>query len=574
MASMTVQEAMNRAWVLAQNAHFPEALDITRQILQSFPNHVGAHCLVANIAATLGQNDLAVTHARRAVELEPNYADAYCLLGRAYANLNLLEEAIAAHEKAVALNPANAIFHNLLGGVYWRACLMPQACKAYQRALEIDPTNHEVHSDLIHALDHLLVDEPERAYEAHRDWARAHADPLAGAIRPHTNIPDPDRPLRVGYLSGQFREGTTAYFVEPLLAAHDRSQFQIVCYCTAPAPPNDPVAARMHTYCHLWRDVLRHNDEQLAEIIRNDGIDILFDLAGHTWGNRLLVFARKPAPIQISHIGYQETTGLTTIDYRLSDPYADPPGMTDQHYAERIFRLPTTGYCYRAPDNSPEVSPLPAKTNGYITFGSTNRVSKMTPETIETWCRVLHQVPGSRMLIRSDGLSLPMLQREVYARFAKCGIGPERLEFRGWGTMRDYLETFHHVDIILDCYPFAGHTVSCHALWMGVPVVTRVGQTHTARVGLSVLSNLGLPELAASDRDTMVSIAVDLANDLPRIEQLRSTLRSKMQASPLMDQQAYSRDIAAAYRQMWREWCKSAQKPGNRGVADQESHSS
>jgi protein O-GlcNAc transferase len=557
MGTITIQEALSQARLLEQRGCCAEAAHVAELILQCAPGHAGALTLLARAAIFSGQAARGMDRARQAIAACPNLAEAHSALGKACSCMGVVDEAIAAHERAAALAPTDPEFLMNLGSVYWQACRIPEAYARFQRAHELAPGNHLIHSNLVIAAADMFNYEPRRIYEAHREWARVHADPLAREIRPHVNHPDPERPLRIGYVTPPYSKRAAAFFLEPLLAAHDRQQFEIVCYWTAPYPLSDPGYQRWRQYPHHWMDVTRHSDAQLADAICADGIDILVDTAGHTYGNRLLVFARKPAPVQVTYIGYQETTGLSTIDYRISDGYADPPGMTEAYFSEKIVRLPRAGYCYRAPDNGPEVSALPARTKGYVTFGSTNRVSKMTPETVESWSRVLRQVPGSKMIVRADGLCLAALQRHVLQLFAAHGIGPERLELLGKVELREYLETFQRMDLVLDCYPFNGHTVSCHALWMGVPVVSRVGQTHTSRMGLSILSNLGLAQLAAADSDEFVTLATELANDLPRLEALRRTLRVRMETSPLMDQHGFGRDFANAYRQMWRQWCQS-----------------
>jgi predicted O-linked N-acetylglucosamine transferase (SPINDLY family) len=555
---------MVQAIALERAGRFAEAENLVQQILQCDPRHAEAMALLAYLDLSTGRFAQGVEHARKAIALSPDMADAHEVLGNALIGLGRLEEAMAAHEKAVDLEPSFPPYLVRLGADYWQACRAGDAFGAFRRALDLAPGDPDIHSNLLLAAVDVFVREPKRVYEGHRQWAQMHADPLASEIRPHKNVPDPERPLRIGYVTPPYSERAASYFLEPVFAAYDRAQFHVTCYWTRDYPLSHPGYKRWRSYPDRNRDVKHLSDAALAELIRNDEIDILVDTAGHTIGNRLLVFARKPAPVQVTYIGYQETTGLKTIDYRISDGYADPPGTTEAFFTEKIIRLPRAGYCYRAPEEKPEVGPLPARSKGYMTFGSTNRVSKMTPETVEAWSRVLKSVPGSKMIIRADGLSIGMLQRHVREMFASHGIDPERLELLGKAGMREYLETFQRIDLVLDCFPFNGHTVSCHALWMGVPVVSRVGFRHVARMGLSLLSNLGLSELVGGNGDEFVRIATGLANDLPRLEELRRTLRGRMEASPLMDQRGFGQEMAAAYRWMWRQWCK-AENPKGRG---------
>jgi predicted O-linked N-acetylglucosamine transferase (SPINDLY family) len=555
MALIVTREVVERVGALMGAGRYGEARGLAVQLLGPMPDHYGLLCVAAMASHMLGEHGVAADYARRAVGVDPEVADGYYALGTASLAVGRIEEAIGALEKLVALKPGYAEGQAQLGAAYWQACLMPEAYGALRRAMELEPNNSVIHSNMLMAAGHVFGDEPEKVCEMHREWARKYADVLASEMRPHTNDRNPERPLRIGYVSGQFRMHTGAFFLEPVLAAYDREQFKVFCYNTLKENPRDPVTGLFHSYVDAWRNVENVSDRDLVEMIRNDGIDILVDVAGHMVGHRLQVFARKPAPVQVTYIGYQETTGLKTIDYRFSDGYADPVGMTEGHFSEGIWRLPRTAYCLRAAANTLGVSELPARRNGFVTFGSTNRVSKMTSGTVALWCRVLKEVAGSRMVIRSDGLGLARVQRRVLEQFAARGIGAERLTLLGWGNFAEYQKTFHGMDVALDSFPFGGHTVTCQTLWMGVPVVSLVGRTHASRMGLSILSNVGLPELAAGSEEEFVKAAVGLARDLGRLEELRRGLRERMAASPLMDQKGFAQDIGGAYREMWRRWC-------------------
>jgi predicted O-linked N-acetylglucosamine transferase (SPINDLY family) len=296
----------------------------------------------------------------------------------------------------------------------------------------------------------------------------------------------------------------------------------------------------------------------VAELIRQDQIDILVDLALHTAGNRLLVFARKPAPVQVTYLAYAGTSGLSAMDYRLTDPFLDPPGSNDAHYSEKSFRLPKTYWCYAPTCPEIPVGPLPALLCGEVTFGSLNNFSKITAPVLALWNQVLQAVPGSRLLLYAQEGSH---RQRTLERLAQNGIDPQRVRFVGRRPIADYYRGYHEIDIALDPFPFAGGTTSCDTLWMGVPLVSLCGHTAVARAGSSLLSNLGLPELIARTPEDYVRIAAELAGDLPRLAELRSTLRARMEASPLMDAPAFARDIEAAYRQMWRTWCEQPESP-------------
>jgi predicted O-linked N-acetylglucosamine transferase (SPINDLY family) len=295
---------------------------------------------------------------------------------------------------------------------------------------------------------------------------------------------------------------------------------------------------------------------EVAELIRRDGIDILVDLAGHTGNNRLLVFARKPAPVQVTWLGYSNKTWLETMDYRLTDPIADPLGSPDEPGGERLFRLPKTFACFRPADVAPPVGTQPAAGRGEVTFASFHLLAKLNDELLGRWAEILKRVSASRLLLVASGLNESTTRERFMRFFGERGIGADRLDFMGRQTLESYLALHHEVDVLLDCHPFSGHTLSCHALWMGVPVVTLAGKTHCSRMVASVLGNLDLSELVATGPEDYVRIAVELAGDLPRLAELRATLRARMEQSPLMDAPAFARDIEAAYRQMWRTWCE------------------
>ncbi|HMD55082.1 MAG TPA: hypothetical protein VKJ65_11085, partial [Phycisphaerae bacterium] len=365
-----------------------------------------------------------------------------------------------------------------------------------------------------------------------------------------------------GYVSGDFREHSVTYFLQGLFAAHDPGQVEIFCY--ADLRNSDHVTSRLKSFVHHWQNITGKSDSDVAEIIRRDGIDILLDLAGHTADNRLLAFARKPAPVQVTYLGYPGTTGLGTVDYRFTDAYADPPGQDDKFYSEKLLRLNNTFLCYEPPDVAPPVGPLPAlKRSGAIIFGCLNMLPKINAKVVELWAQILKQTPESRMLLKNASLSDLSAREHLLQLFTNCGIGPDRLELHGWmASSKEHLQLYNQIDLALDTFPYNGTTTTCEALWMGVPVVTLAGHVHMSRVGVSLLSNAGLPELIAQTPEEYVQIAVKLAGDLPKLNELRGTMRQRMQKSPLMDSRRFAHNVEEAYRNMWRNWCRDAVAPG------------
>jgi len=297
-------------------------------------------------------------------------------------------------------------------------------------------------------------------------------------------------------------------------------------------------------------------DEQATELVRRDGIDILVDLAGHTSGSRVLLFARKPAPVQASWIGYPATTGLSAMDYKIVDRYTDPPGMSDQFYTEKLIRLPDSFLCYLPEKDSPEVGMLPVLSSGHITFGSFNNFAKVSPEGIELWGRILKTITGSRLLMKAKSFSDRSTRSYVLDMFARKGIPAERIELVSMKrSFKEHLDTYTRIDIGLDTFPYNGTTTTCEALWMGVPIITLAGSTHASRVGMSLLTNIGLPELVASTDEEYVSSAVNLACDLTKLRSLRETLRGRVMHSPLTDTKRFILNLEHCYRTLWEHWC-------------------
>jgi protein O-GlcNAc transferase len=374
----------------------------------------------------------------------------------------------------------------------------------------------------------------------HRRWNELHARALAPGLPPRTEA-GPGRKLRVGYVSADFKRHSLAYFIEPLLANHDRDRFEVYCYSNT--RKTDEVTDQLRNHVSQWRDITAVSDEAAAGLIGQDGIDILVDLSGHTAGSRLLVFARKPAPVQLTFLGYPNTTGLATMDYRISDGYMDPPGIADAFYTEQLLRMPHSLWCYRPPAPTPDVNPLPALQLGATTFGSLHSFTKLNRTVIDLWARILARAPDSQLLLA--GAPAGETGTRLRERFAAHGVDAARVHLIGKVNFDDYLKLYHRIDIALDAFPYTGGTTTCESLWMGVPVVTLAGTYAVARAGVSLLTSAGLTELIADSPERYVEIAVDLAHDTHRLVGLRGSLRERMQRSPLMDETAYTRAFEA-----------------------------
>jgi predicted O-linked N-acetylglucosamine transferase (SPINDLY family) len=545
----------NLGHALREQGKLDEAVAHCRRAVELKPDYAEAYNNLGNALRDLDRLDEAIACGRRAVELNPAMADAHNNLGNALKDLGKLDEAIGYFHRALELDPEFAEAHNNLGNVQKEQGNLDEAIACFRRAVELKPDYVEAHSNWLCAMLYSADYAPDAIYREHLRWNERFAAPLAGAIQPHDNDRTPERRLRIGYLSPDFRNHVVALFLLPLLEAHDRGQVEIFCYASVRA--RDDVTERCRAKADVWRDVFNLSDEQLASMMRQDRIDILVDLAMHTAGSRLLAFARKPAPVQVTYLAYCGTTGMSTIDYRLTDPYLDPPGADERFYSERSIRLPETYWCYRPIVDAPPVNPLPALQNGYITFACFNNFCKVTPPTLAAWRQLLQRVPNSRLLVHAHEGSHRQRVREF---IAQEGVSHERITFAGKVPTSAYLRAHQQIDVALDPFPYGGGTTTCDALWMGVPVVSLRGQTAVGRGGASILSNVGLPELVADDIGQYVRIAAELAEDLPRLSKLRTALRERMQHSPLMNAPRFARHVEAAYRTMWQRWCDESNR--------------
>ena len=521
------------------------------------PDFVQAHVNFGQLCTEAGLFHQAIVCYQRAIELRPELVKARTNLGMALNQADRFDEAIDCLKLALDFDPDAALAHNNLGMAWMFTGQLDEAIACFHRALALEADLAPANDNLLIALHYHPDSDARSLFEASRSWGRRCAGSLRQFLPPAStssgwaNDRNPDRPLRIGYVSADFRVNVSAFFLLPLLSHHDRQQFEVTCY--AQVAHRDEFTRRMRDCVPHWRSTVGLDDSQVASLVREDRIDILVDLKLHTAQNRLLVFAHKPAPIQVTWLGYPGTTGLKAIDYRLTDPYLDPSGLDDAFYCERSIRLPHTFWCYDPILPEPLVNALPCLQTGFVTFGCLNNFCKVNGGVLDLWSRVLAAVPGSRLLVLVPEGSA---RRSLLDRMAANGVDPARIECAGRHLRPDYLRTYHRIDIALDTFPYNGHTTSLDAFWMGVPVITLAGRTAVGRAGVSQLTNLGLTELIARTPEHYVQIAADLAADRPRLAELRTDLRRRMRSSPLMDGARFSRGVEEAYRAMWRRWCE------------------
>lgn len=502
-----------------------------------------------------GDFERAAAAFQEALRIQPGFSDAHCNLGSTYLQMQRVDEALDAFQAAARLQPGNARFQTNVGAAMLRLGRQQEAISWFQRALELNPADASTRSNLILATSYVTADASVLQQQCGA-WERFHATPLRGAIKIHRNTRDPDRRLRVGYLSADYRNHAAAYWIEPLLAGLQHTDFEVVCYSNSPLV--DAVTARLKPYADTWVECAGLSDDALADRIHQDGIDILVDLSSHTDGNRLLVFARQPAPLQVSWFGFPVSTGLRTMQYRFTDAVVDMPGVGDGHYSERLLRLNRFYAAFRPDERAPAVGPGPSAQGSGVTFASLNTFAKITRPMLELWADIVRETQGSRLLLQSAGLEGTALQAYVQQIFAERGVSPDRLLLRGWTDLQAFLRLGEEADIALDPFPFNGGVTTCHALWMGLPVVTLCGESAASRVGASILSRLGLQELVATDANAYRTAAIGLARDPARLADLRATLRQRMEDGGLLDGPALAAQAEAAYRDMWRAWCGGA----------------
>jgi len=538
----------NLGIVLQERGRIDQAQTAFGKALELRPDFVEALGNLGKLLREVDLTDEAIATCRAALALRPDDPDVMNQLSLALIDRDQGEEALRLLRRAVALRPEFAQAHNNLGNLLKDRGQLDDALASYDRAIALRPDRADWLGNRIFCMQYHADYDAAALAQQLQLWDQIHAQPLAKLIRPHVNDRSPDRKLRLGYVSPDFREHCQSFFTIPLLSSHDREQFEVICYSSVRR--EDAVTRRLRGYCDLWREATYLSDEELANVIRDDRIDILVDLTMHMANGRLLMFARKPAPVQVTWLAYPGSTGLTTMGYRLTDPYLDPPGIDAKIYSERSVRLSDTFWCYDPRSDLP-VNDLPALQGGQITFGCLNNFCKVNESVFKLWAQILGKVGGSRLLILSPAGSHRDTAMNV---LAGLGVDPSRVQWLDRRPRAQYLKLYHLLDICLDTFPYNGHTTSLDAMWMGVPVVTRIGRTVVGRAGWSQLSNLNLTELAGQTDEQFVIIATELAGDLARLAQLRRTLRPRMAASPLMDARRFARNVEEAYRQMWREW--------------------
>ncbi|WP_187276087.1 tetratricopeptide repeat protein [Methylobacterium sp. WL116] len=496
----------------------------------------------------------------RSIEIDPNNPNSFSNFGVALRKQGRLRDAIDRFDEALRLCPDFAQAHSNRGSALMDLGLLDEAIAAYDEALRIDPSLSFVHSNRLFTKLYSADYTAEERFADAQAFGLRFADPLLRR-RPFANDRDPERRLRVGFVSGDFREHAVNYFFEPALHRFDTTQIETFAFSNT--VNEDAATERLKASFAHWHCLCGLTDDEAADLIEAEAIDILVDLSGHTAENRILVFARKPAPIQVGWIGYPGTTGMSAIDYRFTDLHAEPPGVGDDLSVEALWRLPRAGACYQAPAASlPLADHPPSEDNGYVTFGCFNRFTKVSDAALEAWGRILHRVPGSKLLLEIADVDEPATARHVAARLERFGVPLDRTILKARSPSNRYV-LYNQIDIALDPFPYNGGTSSLDTLWMGVPFIALEGSHFVARMGHSILTNAGLPELSAPTVDAYVDLASRLAEDAGWLRSIRHDLRGRFAASPHMDHRLLADDVVAAWRMMWRRWVASAPAPAD-----------
>lgn len=582
MQPMSVPQAVAVGHEHFRAGRLAEAAGVFRQVLQVAPDEPGALHYLGVIACQQGQPDAGLDLIRRSIALQPDKPAYYNNLGLALARVRRFDEAVACQRQLLALRPDFPDAHGNLGNSFLGLERMAEAEDCFRRELALHPDNATVWSNLglvlsetgrvsesldcyrrgvalrpDHAALHsnlLMVAQfdPAATVESlraeHAAWVARHAAPLARTLLPHANDRTPGRRVRVGYVSPDLRGHVVGWSIEPVLARHDPARFEVYCYSDGAVA--DDVTRRLRGHAAAWRESGRLDPGQLAEQIRYDRIDVLVDLTLHMGHNRMPTFARKPAPVQVTYLGYAASTGLPTMDYRITDPHLDPPG-TPPDGPEELLRLPRCYWAYRPAADAPAVGLPPAARNGFVTFGSFNNFRKVNPGVVAAWADILWAVPDSRLLIVLRGGAD---NAHVLAWFERQGVAAGRVRLLPRQSVAGYFRLHGEIDVHLDPFPYNGGITNLNALWMGVPFVALAGDRPVARAGVSLLNNVGLPDLIAADVGEYVRKVVGLAQDPARLADLRGSLRDRLRASPLMDEEQFTRDLEALYLRAWERW--------------------
>jgi predicted O-linked N-acetylglucosamine transferase (SPINDLY family) len=532
------------------NGELSSAQKCYEKALQLQPDHVSAHNNLGIVLSELGRHEDAVNRYQRSLSINPDFGPALKNLANTLVESGKLDEAIRHYRAAIRLNPSDAELYNNLGTALAEQRQFNEANLAFQKAIGLNPEYSAAHSNLCFTLNYASELSLADYFKAHRNWA-AMVESSRSQFQHNLELFNKNRRIRIGYVSADLRSHSVSYFFEILLKHHNPDAVDVYCYSDVKAP--DKVTHRLQSLCPSWTSIVGQSDEEVARKIQKDRVQVLVDLAGHSAANRLPLFALKPAPVQVSWLGYPGTTGLKRIDYRFTDEIADPVGDSEAFHSEELWRLPRGFLCFQGEPESP--SPAAKTASDQICFGSFNNLSKTNHNVVQVWANILNALPRASLYLKSRQLADASIRQHIQREFATAGIEPQRIELQGRVNHRNHhLELYDKVDIALDTFPYNGTTTTCEALLMNVPVVTLRGDRHASRVGASILTQIGLTELIADSTDEYIELALKLAGDSDYRTDLSNGLRQRLQSSDLCNGPQFAQDVETAYQSMWQRY--------------------
>jgi len=527
-----------------------EAIQLFTKSIALSPNNPSSYCNLAIVEALNGNKKRAIECYLQAITIDPNDSRIHRNLGDIYASNEQSAEAISCYRKALSLNSVNAEAWMNLGNAIYRLGRTDEAIEAFGQALKIKP-DAGTHSNLLMMMNYLNKYGPQDIFEAARLWAQTYM-PESLRLPPAEVDKNPEKKLHIGYVSGDLKNHPIAYFLKNVLANRDKENFAVYLYNNTLV--EDEYTKELRKLSDGERKIAALSDEEAVKIVQSDKIDILIDLSGHTADNRLSLFARKPAPLQASWMGYAGTTGLSQIDYYICDENLIYPGL-EKFFVEKFMILPGSNATIEMPESLP-IAPLPALEKGYVTFGCFNKLAKITPEAIGLWAKILSALPNSRLHLKSSAFSDKSIAQDYLKTFSDLGIASDRIHLDEKSPRMEYFMTYNEIDIALDTFPYNGGTTTIDTLWMGVPVISILGDTMVGRCGASILRNSGFPEWLAASQEEYVQKAMELAKDLPNLSRIRSNMREKLKHSPFFDSAKFTQNYQTKLRQIWQQYCE------------------
>jgi protein O-GlcNAc transferase len=540
------------AYVLNAQGKRHEAVECYKKTITLKPDYAAAHYNLGNVLYASGRLREALTCYQNALTHDPKLAEAYFNLGNTLNDLHELDLAIGCYKQAVALKPDYAEAHNNMGSVLKWQGKLDEALASYQTSRAVKDTS-DVHSNILQLMLYSAKQSAEELFTEFQRFAEKFEAPLKPHWLPHTNQRDPERRLRLGYVSADFRSHSVAFFIEPIIAGHNRSEVEVFCYYNH--REHDSYTDRIKSVSDHWIPCRDMSDDALAERIRSDGIDILVDLSNHSGHQRLLVFARKPAPVQVTWMGTPSTTGLTAMDYKLTNEHMDPPGLTERFHTETLVRLQASA-AYQPPAACPPVNQLPALSRERFMFACLNNPAKINQEVVAIWARILNALPNADLMLGNvDGDGV---RARLTDMFNREDIDADRLVMQPKMSLAAYMQIHHQIDLALDPFPYNGGTTTRHALWMGVPVLTMAGDNSMSRVGSAIMSRARLPKFIVNSEAEYLKRAIQIAHELSHLNHVRQTLRERLSSDTENNGAGFAHNLEREFRAMWRTWCASA----------------